>query len=661
MTAFDILKKFGEYTKYDPDQKTFNMLSANYLYHHAGDRITTLCEKFDPSGRMAVLYAKRTWQRVINNTSIKLSDLLEHREQLDEAVEMYNLFNSKDVTEIENDYTEALDRTIRSVTGKPMIGERDLEAEKDTLYSSIESVVDQLEKCNEEVYVNSGKPVLPVTNISSKIHLFNYMAECVLVLQNNASDGVYFCYINNNGTADGYFAIMVKSNGNLFSVNDRVNESYIGQHTKSRNGRWSEGHKDIFPYEHVLSFSDYDYKGYATKYSVDESKMNIADLEATAYIPIILAILCVINGAKDKIPDKAKQVYLNTLIRSNVDQTPDTTALIPMDKTGLIDSTTRILDIHFDRKQFLAGELDKKYTGHSVTGKNQKFVDKYAQDFNPQTRTLSVQAPNFLALEGKRKAEQQKQSNSLSFMSHDSEEVASTSPHAEFIGNLERMERQAYYETKMELAGHIRKKLNAELEKLGGYEGVCKWFADGVRGNIENLYPVIAHVYEVYKNNKDEFAYRPACKDDPAWVRHIHMVRADEYWGVPSLSFVHNEWDGSNRSAYICPITGTKAADNLFFCLRAFDWKDLQAYTGKKVPELLEGWYSKYYSDRTDPDAPDSFYGGNPILDVVDAVDFIDPFETFGQYGAKFEYYIGFSKRGMNKLLKLYGTKPNQK
>ena len=651
MTPYQILDVFSKYSKYDPNQKSFNMMSSEYAFHKALDNIREVCEKYDPSGTMTVLYAKHIYTKVIKEYSIKMFEALEHPEEMVEEMKMYRIFTGESVKKIESMYIEALNQTIHRITGRAGIGERDLEAEKEAMYSSIEGVVEQLKKCNEEVYIDSGKPVLPVTNISTKIHLFNYMAECVLVLQNNASDGVYFCYINNNGTSDGYFAIMVKSNGNLFSVNDRVNESYIGQHTRSRNGRWTEGHKDIFPYEYVLTFSDHDYKGYATKYNVDESKLNISDLEAKAYIPIILAILCVMNGAKDKLLDSSKQVYLNTLIRSNLDQASETTALIPLDKTGLIDTTTKVLDIHFDREQFLGGKLDKKYTGNRETGKNQKFVDLYGQDFTPQSKPLSVLAPNFLAQERERAILQAKNRNNHALIFAHREEEKAEPQTVEFVGNLHRMERQAYYEARMELADHIRKKLDTELEKLGGMEGLCKWFGDGVRGNMERLYPVLAHVYDVTINNTNPYAYYPICKTDPLWIQHINMVKSDEYWNLQSRHFVYNVWDGENRGAYICPITGTKAADNLFFRMRAYSWKDIEAFTGQKVPGLLEGWYSDYYSDKTDEEAPDSFYGGNPILDVVDAVDFIDPFETFGERGARFEYFVGFSKRGINKLM----------
>lgn len=643
LTAFDILKAFGEYINYDPEQHSFNLATNEYDFHRAGDNITTICDAYDPTGNMAVLYAKKVYMDSVKNAQVKLIEILTHEDDYNAERKMFALFNSHAVDAIEKNYIDAMNQVIVRMTGKPGIGERDLETEKDVMYKAIENVVKQLGKCHEDVYVNSGKPVGAVTNVSTKIHLFNYMADCVLTLQNNAPDGVYFCYVNNNGTADGYFAIMIKSNGNLFSINDRIAEAYIGQHTRSRNGRWSEAHKDIFPYEFIMTFSKFDYKGYANKYTIDESKLSFADLEAKAYIPIILAILCVMNGRKGKLLDPKKQVFLNTLIRGNLMQADNSTALIAMDKAGLIESTTKALDIHLDREKLLKGELDKKYTGHKQTGRNQYYVDTFGQDFNPETKALTVTAKNVLAL-----ADDSAQKDQP-FWKKAEEKKEEPVVHAEFVGTMEQMERQVYYELKMDLAQHIRKNIKAELDKEGGITGVYHWYGEHMRANMENLFLVLAHIYQLCLDNPNTF--RPHDENDPEWISHIHLV-SDDTWYVrgsyaDSLEGVYNHYD-RNLCEYLCPFTGTKMDRRLLFTFEPYNWQDIEAFTGSTAPKILQNWRSKLFSKHED-----SFYGGNPILDVVDAVDFLDPFEEENyQRGARFDYYIGFSKRGMRRLLK---------
>ena len=58
-TLNDILNHFAEYAKYDPDQKRFNLLSDNYKFHQAGKVMEMLISEYDPSGVLAVMYAKR--------------------------------------------------------------------------------------------------------------------------------------------------------------------------------------------------------------------------------------------------------------------------------------------------------------------------------------------------------------------------------------------------------------------------------------------------------------------------------------------------------------------------------------------------------------------------------------------------------------------------
>ena len=59
VTAYTILEAFGKYSKYDPAQKSFNAMSSEWVYHHAGEKITQVCDEFDPSGTLAALYAKK--------------------------------------------------------------------------------------------------------------------------------------------------------------------------------------------------------------------------------------------------------------------------------------------------------------------------------------------------------------------------------------------------------------------------------------------------------------------------------------------------------------------------------------------------------------------------------------------------------------------------
>ena len=144
VTAYTILEAFGKYSKYDPAQKSFNAMSSEWVYHHAGEKITQVCDEFDPSGTLAALYAKRVYMNVISNSQVKLLEMLSDEAGYLEEKQMYDLMTGAEVAEMEKAYLDGLNDTIQKMTGKSMLGERDLEKEKEVLYAAVELVVDIL-------------------------------------------------------------------------------------------------------------------------------------------------------------------------------------------------------------------------------------------------------------------------------------------------------------------------------------------------------------------------------------------------------------------------------------------------------------------------------------------------------------------------------------
>ena len=101
MTNLEILNQFGEYVKYDPGQRSFDLFSDNYKYHKAGKTIECLLDQFDPSGEIAVIYAKAVFENVIKSSkySVKISDLVSDkntydqlRESIEKDIEMHDIF-----------------------------------------------------------------------------------------------------------------------------------------------------------------------------------------------------------------------------------------------------------------------------------------------------------------------------------------------------------------------------------------------------------------------------------------------------------------------------------------------------------------------------------------------------------------------------------------
>ena len=87
MTVPEILNKWAEYSNYDPEQHSFNLLSSNYEMHRASKRATAI-NAFDETGKLAVLYLKEVFTQICAQSSVKLLDYLKEPDGLREHVEM---------------------------------------------------------------------------------------------------------------------------------------------------------------------------------------------------------------------------------------------------------------------------------------------------------------------------------------------------------------------------------------------------------------------------------------------------------------------------------------------------------------------------------------------------------------------------------------------
>jgi hypothetical protein len=62
MTPSDILEKWIKYSKYDPDEHSFNMLSAHYAMNRICKEVASIME-MDPQGLFSLLYIKTKFEK----------------------------------------------------------------------------------------------------------------------------------------------------------------------------------------------------------------------------------------------------------------------------------------------------------------------------------------------------------------------------------------------------------------------------------------------------------------------------------------------------------------------------------------------------------------------------------------------------------------------
>lgn len=160
------------------------------------------------------MYAKNICRELLQEKKLTLFEALTELDKYQETKEIWDMFSSQEVRDIEDVYLNAVDKLVQQVTGTKMLGQRDTDTERDTFFASVDAVVEELHigvgGCNEELYRRGGE-FKPVGKFSTHIHVFHRLADCLISLE-SAADGIYLCYIAEHGSAAGYFGFYLKSN-----------------------------------------------------------------------------------------------------------------------------------------------------------------------------------------------------------------------------------------------------------------------------------------------------------------------------------------------------------------------------------------------------------------------------------------------------------------
>lgn len=611
MTYLDILEKWAIYSKYDREQTCFNLLSNNYVLNKIGKLIEMLLSEYDETGMLATIYAKIQFENLMKNTKISVWDILNNPDIYKEEKDMYELFNMPIVNNAENIFIEKLNNIYMSVVKDKFIGNNE---NKKQLFDSIELVIEKIGKCNIDLFAKGGK-IGNITNVDTKLHIFNTLAECLLNIE-QANDGIYFCFINAGQSADCFFSFFVKDNGNIISINDRIDEAYIGSHGYSRNGRWTENKNDIFPYEYIFNYSGFDYKGYATKYEINN--LDLYDIGINVIMPIIISMLFIMLKYSNKDIDLPLH-YIDSFLPENQKKI-ENNQLMVINNSGIVAQHNINLD--FDNNKILSGEYaDEFKDGHYketgvFTNNNQLMVDLWADGF--------VYNPNNIFTNN----------NILCLTNGDDTYIP------EFIGTEKRMRLQVYKEIRTQLANYINDKIYDEWVNIGKTETIRKWYKEALLDNKEVLYKMfVDYEYDIKNEIKKPVGMN--------WLKTneitIHIIEDTYPSSTNSDSIINCK---SNRNwEYKCEINNKPC--NLWFVVTPRNWKDIEYLTGKECPKIVKGWL--HGGHRT---------VGNSILSVTDPVEKVQtPFEynnneKYINAYYDFKFVFGFSKSGWNKLKK---------
>lgn len=627
MTYLEILNKWAEYIEYDPNQKSFNLLSHSYELHRVGEMIGNILD-YDESGALATIYAKQKFKQIVKDCKVSAWEALSNPNFLFEEKDMYNIFYDKHVQEAENEFIGNLQNIHSKITKEKLIGEEESnEKQIQKILNCLSEVIESIGRCNVDLFKKGGI-IQRKLNVNTHIHIFESLLECLVAIE-NAEDGMYLCYIRAGNSADCFFGFFIKSNGTILSVNDRVDEAYIGQHRNSRNGRWTEGKVDsIFPYDYIFHYSGYDYKGYATKYIINEDKLNLYNLGISGYMPIVIAMFLILLKYGEKELDMPLH-FIDSLVPMNQLQIKNYEI---MDlKSSNIATLHNSIDLFFDLNKLISGKYAEEFAYNSecnineygyFSNSNQFMVDLWSEGFTIDTDFFNN--GNIKSLINK-----------------------SSTYFPEFVGSEKRIRLQAYVNIRKQLADYMNDKIYQSWIEFGKTDAVKKWYRESI---LERKHFIYKMFYEYEKDNKNRVTL-PDVTHDYCNPDAINInTQFSEY---PSGYGIHeDDILGCIRDDYeykfLCDVNKCKC--NVWFIIRPRSWKDIEYLIGKECIKIVKGWL--YDGHR---------YSGNSLLNVTDPVDVVcTPFEyrhsfldtRYSTAFYNFTVAFGFSKRGWNKIKK---------
>ena len=635
----EILNKWAKYVKYDENQTSFNLLTYDYEAHKRTEALSHIIDNYDETGLLAVITVKQLFYHMMNNTRISLEKVINSPEEILEHIEMRNLFNSPEIKKAENLFIERIKSVVLKVIGKELLGNFDDTEFSNRVFTCIDNVIKSIDKCTTEFY-QKGRDFTEITNISTNIHVFNSLAECLMTLT-NAPDGMYLCFIDIQHSADSYFGFFIKNNGNILSLNDRIDETFKGQHCNSRNGRWSENKADqIFPYDYVIDYSDHDYKGYSHTYKIDENKLDLFKTGEEVFLPLVIAMILILQLLIKLNKDDYDIKYVDSLFKINIPLlSTDKNELMVIENNNIVKYNNSI-NLEFDYNKIMDGsaldefDFDTNRRGDYVAADNhnQIFVDLYGEGFKIQPTVLSTQK-----LIG---------TGNYSYV-------------PEFVGSEHRMRVQAFVDIRKQLADYIKNKIYEEYTTFGGITAVRDWFSKLVNDNLDMLKKLAVEHYIATRTGKAHNytgGWQPSEHDKGYYISEIDDTSYVSY--EYHLSYMANNHD-RRRDVYL-DLENEKPC-NIFFVFRPFDYLGIEELFNTTVPKIVKGWSKE--SSRTH---------GNSNLDATDPVETINtPFDYYESQHGKYKdersdtFYsfvcaIGFSKSGFKSYAKSIGYDLNK-
>lgn len=616
IAANNALLKFLKESPYDG----FKLKTLYSYWDYQLERISDFTKAYDDTGELTLLFLAYECKTYIDDTLTPVGSVLGNPGILKPYSDCKTLIESPLVNDCRQNLADKLSAIIAAISGKKLLGGGN--AVFSELDKAIYALFECFRKLRFEVYMNSGRPVDGFDNFSSSVQVCGSIAEMLLRLE-ASNDGIYVGYVSNPGTLDGWFGFFCKSNGNMFSYNERIDEAYVGQHRRLRNGGYAEDKAlELFPYELCKFSSERDYKGYSKAVEIGENR-NLFDMEDFSIFIRTILSMAVISRKHAGRALEGKAVVVDSLLPANLamlgGQGEDVKAVVKIDGSQLVKAATSFRLPQFEEEKVLAGFYDKEFrhdgkrpyneTGW-FNGVNQEIVDAYGDGFK-------INHEKVLATNSSRRL------------------IGDGHTEQEFVGSQGRFRIRAYMEVRQQLANHVRKKLRDDFDNFGGVEKLKEWYATRIAERMDKVLSCCADAYNQWSadHEKTYVEYGSvevqdvndsfATKTNPC---RVFISKKPFYHGVHLSEFK----DGK----YVCPVLHCNAS--LHFHFTFYTWKQVEEFLGCELPKFCVGWREH------------ELYNGNCLLDVVDPVGEIEH-PLRGHFD--FSFSIGLSKRAIANAL----------
>lgn len=625
MDIRELIDKWLEITNYKKDQKSFKVNFSHsydlseYEIHKRNELILKVMEEYGSEELVACLF-KSLVEQYVKETTVTVYDVLENDFSI-----FFKFYNDYKAFNIDSKIQNVINILDQFYKNKNLIGSTGVE-------DVVTAVVGVLENIKDLNFVPLHTSGLPITNLNlsynNEIKVYKSLLECSIEAT-NFPDGIYIAYITNDGeySSDGFFTYILKSNGNLISINDQLKEEYIGQHTslRTRNANYiNDKSWNIFPYS-LFETSGSDSKGNKTEFSLKEEKPTIENLPLDDSLRIYICMLLITYKYKNQTIAKDLINYSTAIV--NPDNLIESKALV-VSNTGLAlkQNYEQILNMKVDRTELVNSfEAKKNWCSENTS---RVLFETWFDESMIDEETLGC--------------------------------TALINP-GEFIGTEKELKEQLLFKSKLKVVEKIQNKMINYLQAHDYGTGDIYTFRKTLLSKKES---VMNNIFKAIINKQFGQLGFNVRFDAPYY---------DEFWtkrdiSITSFNFAINEEDLRIDNG----LKDDCGTVNVVIHINCNNYKDLMELTGltiNNLPKTAIGWSR----DRNDG-------GVNTLLDLYDPYQTIQNAYQYSKYAADeedpfhhsywdkwhfeardicrcsnytpFEFDILLSKRKYNKLVK---------